>query len=169
LQRVEDEPVTSAGPRSLPAWPELERHHAGIRDEHLRDLFSADPDRGERLVLEAEGLRLDYSKHRVTDETLSLLVALAEQAGLRERTRAMFSGEHINVTEDRAVLHVALRMPRERSLIVDGRDVVKDVHDVLDRMSSFSDRIRSGEWKGTPENRFATSSISASAAPTWAR
>jgi len=135
-------------PRSLPVWSDLQRHHADIGERHLRDLFAADADRGERLVLEAEGLRLDYSKHRVTDETIRLLVRLAEEAGLRERTRAMFAGEHINVTEDRAVLHVALRMPRERSLIVDGRDVVKAVHEVLDRMGSFSERIRSGEWKG---------------------
>jgi glucose-6-phosphate isomerase len=140
--------VIAASPRSLPAWPDLERHHAEVGETHLRDLFAQDADRGERLVAEAEGLRLDYSKHRLTDETISLLVRLAEESGLRERTRAMFAGEHINVTEDRAVLHVALRMPRERSLIVDGRDVVKDVHEVLDRMASFSDRIRSGEWKG---------------------
>jgi glucose-6-phosphate isomerase len=139
--------VTS-GPRALAAWSDLERHHAEIGERHLRDLFAQDADRGERLVAEAEGLRLDYSKHRLTDETIALLVRLAEEAGLRERTKAMFAGEHINVTEDRAVLHVALRMPRERSLIVDGHDVVKDVHEVLDRMAAFSDRIRSGEWKG---------------------
>ena len=136
------------GLRGLPAWTELERHHAAIADVHLREMFADDPDRGERLVLEAEGLRLDYSKNRITDETLELLTRLAADAGLRERTQAMFAGERINVTEDRSVLHVALRMPRSRSLIVDGRDVVKDVHEVLDRMAAFSDRVRGGEWKG---------------------
>ena len=115
---------------------------------HLRELFAADPDRGERLVVEAEGLRLDYSKNRIVDESMTLLMGLADEAGLRQRARAMFAGERINVTEDRAVLHVALRMPRGRSLILDGRDVVGDVHEVLDRMASFSDRVRSGEWRG---------------------
>ena len=134
--------------RSLSTWPELERHHAEIGQRHLREVCGEDPERGERLVAEAVGLRLDLSKHRITDETVMLLVRLAEEAGLRERTEAMFRGEHINVTEDRAVLHVALRMPRGRSLIVDGRDVVADVHEVLDRMASFSERIRSGEWRG---------------------
>ena len=119
-----------------------------IAPRHLRELFASDPDRGTRLTAEAAGLYLDYSKHRVTDETVALLVALAEDRGLAERREAMFRGEHINVTEDRAVLHVALRMPRERSLVVDGVDVVAEVHSVLDRMSSFSDRIRSEEWKG---------------------
>ena len=115
---------------------------------HLRELFGDDPGRGERLALEAEGIYLDYSKNRITDETLRLLVALAEESRLRERIDAMFAGEHINVTEDRAVLHVALRLPRGRSLVVDGRDVVADVHEVLDRMSSFAERVRSGEWTG---------------------
>jgi len=136
------------GLRQLPAWEALASHHAEIGERHLRELFAADPERGERLVAEAAGLRLDFSKNRITDETIPLLVRLADEAGLRERTRAMFAGERINVTEDRAVLHVALRMPRGRSLIVDGRDVVRDVHEVLDRMASFSDRIRSGEWRG---------------------
>ncbi|MDQ3102713.1 MAG: glucose-6-phosphate isomerase [Actinomycetota bacterium] len=134
--------------RLLPTWADLERHHGEIGERHLRDLFADDPGRGERLVAEAEGLRLDYSKHRITDETLALLVRLADDAGVRARTRAMFAGERINVSEDRSVLHVVLRMPRERSLLVDGRDVVKDVHDVLDRMGAFSERIRSGDWKG---------------------
>ncbi|MET0750005.1 MAG: glucose-6-phosphate isomerase [Solirubrobacterales bacterium] len=134
--------------RESPAFAALEAHHAEIAPRHLRELFASDPDRGTRLTAEAAGLYLDYSKHRVTDETVALLVALATERGLAERREAMFRGDHINVTEDRAVLHVALRMPRERSLVVDGVDVVAEVHSVLDRMSSFSDRIRSGEWKG---------------------
>jgi glucose-6-phosphate isomerase len=134
--------------RERPAWSALERHYADLRKAHLRDLFAADPARGERLAAEGAGLYLDYSKNRVTDETLRLLVQLAEECGLRERTEAMFRGERINTTEDRSVLHVALRMPRETSLVVDGRDVVADVHEVLDRMAAFTDRVRSGEWKG---------------------
>src|SRR5919206_962238 len=105
--------------RDHPAWQDLSRHYDEIKDVHLRELFAAEPDRGERLVAEAAGLRLDYSKNRITDETIRLLVALAEQCGLRERTEAMFRGERINVSENRSVLHAALRMPRERSLIVD--------------------------------------------------
>ncbi len=136
------------GLRGLPAWRALEEHHEATGGRHLRDLFAEDPARGERLAAEAEGIYLDYSKHRVTDETLGLLVRLAEETGVAERRNAMFRGERINVTEDRAVLHVALRMPRERSLLVDGRDVVRDVHEVLDRMAAFSDRVRSGEWRG---------------------
>jgi glucose-6-phosphate isomerase len=134
--------------RERPAWRALEAHHAELRDRHLRELFAEDPGRGERLALEAEGIYLDYSKNRVTDETIRLLVALAEESGLRERIDAMFRGERINVTEDRPVLHVALRMPREASLVVDGRDVVRDVWQVLDRMSAFAERVRSGEWTG---------------------
>jgi glucose-6-phosphate isomerase len=134
--------------RSRSAWKQLERNHAEIGDTHLRDLFAQDPGRGERLTAEAAGLFLDYSKNRISDETVGLLVELAEQCGLAERREAMFSGEHINVSEDRAVLHVALRMPRERSLIVDGEDVVKQVHEVLDRMGGFCDRVRGGDWKG---------------------
>jgi glucose-6-phosphate isomerase len=134
--------------RQRPAWTALEKHHGEIRDRHLRDLFAEDPDRGTRLVAEGAGLFLDYSKNRVTDETLGLLRQLADEQGVAERRDAMFRGEHINVSEDRAVLHVALRMPRERSLVVDGEDVVKQVHEVLDRMSAFSERIRSGEWRG---------------------
>jgi glucose-6-phosphate isomerase len=134
--------------RDRPAWAALERHHAGIRDAHLRDLFATDPGRGERLGAEGAGLYLDYSKNRVTDETLRLLLRLAEESGLAERTDAMFRGERINTTENRSVLHVALRMPKGRSLVVDGVDVVAEVHDVLERMSAFSDRVRSGEWKG---------------------
>jgi len=134
--------------RARPAWKELERHFGEVGDAHLRDLFAADPARGERLVADGAGLRLDFSKNRVTDETLLLLGRLAEECGVAERREAMFAGERINVSEDRAVLHVALRMPRERSLIVDGVDVVKQVHDVLDRMGSFAERVRSGEWRG---------------------
>ena len=129
-------------------WQALERHHADISGRHLRDLFAEDPARGERYVIEAAGLRLDFSKNLITDETLELLTELAAAVGLAERREAMFRGEHINVTEDRAVLHVALRMPRERSLVVDGVDVVKEVHEVLDRMAAFSERVRSGEWRG---------------------
>ncbi|HKO27316.1 MAG TPA: hypothetical protein VJU80_07645, partial [Solirubrobacteraceae bacterium] len=130
------------------AFRALADHHAEIADVHLRDLFAGDPERGTRLTADAVGLHLDYSKNRITGDTLRLLVQLAEETGVAERRDAMFRGERINTTEDRSVLHVALRMPRESSLIVDGRDVVKDVHEVLDRMAAFADRIRSGEWKG---------------------
>jgi glucose-6-phosphate isomerase len=131
-----------------PAWKALGEHHRRIRDRHLRQLFAEDPGRGERLTLEAAGLFLDYSKNRVTDETLKLLVQLAGECGLRARIDAMFRGEKINVTEDRAVLHVALRAPKGASIVVDGRNVVPDVHAVLDRMAEFSNRVRSGAWKG---------------------
>jgi glucose-6-phosphate isomerase len=134
--------------RELPAWRELERHHGEIGAAHLRDLFAADPERGERLNAEGAGLYLDYSKNRVTDETVRLLARLAREAELEQRREAMFRGERINVTEDRPVLHVALRMPRERSLIVDGEDVVKQVHEVLERMALVADEIRSGRWLG---------------------
>ncbi|MFZ0190733.1 MAG: glucose-6-phosphate isomerase [Streptosporangiaceae bacterium] len=130
------------------AWRELKRHHAEMAGQHLRELFAADPGRGERLTMEAAGLYLDYSKNRVTDETMRLLVELASESGVAERRDAMFRGEHINVSEDRAVLHVALRMPRTASLVVDGTDVVRQVHEVLDRMADFSNRVRSGEWRG---------------------
>jgi glucose-6-phosphate isomerase len=132
----------------LPAWKALARHHAEVRELHLRELFEGDPDRGERLTLEAAGLFLDYSKNRITDQTHRLLADLAEATGVAERRDAMFRGEHINVSEDRAVLHVALRMPRERSLVVDGVDVVREVHEVLDRMRAFTERVRSGSWAG---------------------
>jgi glucose-6-phosphate isomerase len=134
--------------RQTPAWGQLQAHFEKIRDAHLRDLFSADPERGERLVAEGAGLYLDFSKNRISDETLMLLGGLAHQRGVVERREAMFGGEHINVSEDRAVLHVALRMPRERSLIVDGEDVVKQVHETLDRMAAFCERVRSEEWRG---------------------
>jgi glucose-6-phosphate isomerase len=134
--------------RERKAWQALERHHGEIAGRHLRELFAADPGRGERLTAEAVGIYLDYSKNRVTDETMRLLVELASESGVAERRDAMFRGEHINVSEDRAVLHVALRMPRSASLTVDGEDVVAQVHEVLDRMADFAGRVRSGAWTG---------------------
>src|SRR5438105_14108229 len=131
-----------------PAWKALEAHHQKVRDLHLRKLFADDPKRGEHMTLEAVGLFLDYSKNRVTDETLKLLVQLADESGLRERIEAMFRGDKINITENRAVLHVALRAPRGASIVVDGENVVPQVHAVLDKMADFSDRVRSGAWKG---------------------
>jgi glucose-6-phosphate isomerase len=132
----------------LAAWQALEAHYPKVRELHLRKLFADDPKRGERLTAEAVGIYFDYSKHRITDETLSLLVQLAEESGLRARIDAMFRGEKINVTEKRAVLHVALRAPKGQSIVVDGEDVVPQVHAVLDKMADFSTRVRSGEWKG---------------------
>src|SRR3954470_4617855 len=134
--------------RSSPEWKALEAHVADVGDRHLRDLFAADPARGERLALDAAGVYLDYSKNRVTDETLALLVALASARGLRERVDAVFRGEHINTTEDRPVLHVALRMPRSATLVVDGTDVVAEVHRVLDKMAAFANAIRDDSWRG---------------------
>ncbi|MHB8694945.1 MAG: glucose-6-phosphate isomerase [Solirubrobacteraceae bacterium] len=134
--------------RERPAWHALGQHYERIKGMHLRQLFAEDGSRGERLTAEGAGLFLDFSKNRVTDETLKLLVELAEQSSLREWTEAMFSGARINVSENRSVLHVALRMPRKRSLIVDGIDVVAQVHEVLDRMAAFTERLRSGEWRG---------------------
>jgi glucose-6-phosphate isomerase len=134
--------------RERPAWSALERQYTEIRDVHLRDFFAGDPRRGERLVAEGAGLYLDYSKNRITDETVRLLLELAEQSGLRERIDAMFRGERINVSEDRSVLHVALRKPKGSSLVVDGVDVVTGVHEVLDRMSAFAEPVRAGEWRG---------------------
>jgi len=131
-----------------PAWRALQAHHEKTRDLHLRTLFEQDPKRGERLTAEAAGLYLDYSKNRITDETLDLLMQLAEESGLRARIDAMFAGEKINVTENRAVLHVALRAPRGTSIVVDGENVVPQVHAVLDKMSAFAERVRSGAWKG---------------------
>ncbi|MCW2953925.1 MAG: glucose-6-phosphate isomerase [Conexibacter sp.] len=132
----------------LPAWGALQRHREELGDVHLRALFAADPQRGERLAAEGTGLYLDYSKQLVTDETMRLLISLAEQAGVRERIGAMFRGEKINVSERRAVLHVALRAPRDESIVVDGHDVVPEVHAVLEKMADFSERVRSGAWKG---------------------
>jgi len=131
-----------------PAWKNLETHYQKLRDGHLRRLFADDPNRGERMTVNAAGLLLDYSKNRITDETLELLLALAEECRLQERMEAMFRGDKINFTEGRAVLHTALRAPRESSVIVEGENVIPKVHTVLDRMADFSQRVRSGEWKG---------------------
>ena len=141
--------------RQRPAFQALETHQRAIAGTHLRDLFAADATRGTRLTAEAAGLYLDYSKHRITDETLGLLVQLADESGLRDRIDAMFRGDKINVTEDRAVLHTALRLPREATLVVDGQDVVADVHETLDRMGAFAARVRSGDWKGHTGKRIA--------------
>ena len=130
------------------AWKSLKTHYKKIRDTHLRQLFADDPKRGERLTLEAIGLFLDYSKNRVTDETLKLLLKLARECDVEARRDAMFRGEKINVTENRAVLHVALRAPKGEVIKVDGVDVVPEVHAVLDKMTDFCNRVRSGEWKG---------------------
>jgi glucose-6-phosphate isomerase len=140
--------MTTTPLRSRPAWTALHEHYEKVGGLHLRDLFAADPARGTRMCAEAVGLYLDYSKNRVTDETIALLVELANQSGLRERIGAMFAGERINTTEDRSVLHVALRMPAGQTLIVDGADVVADVHEVLGAMAAFARRVRSGEWLG---------------------
>ena len=134
--------------RDSPAWQALSAHHATVADVHLRALFADDARRGERLALEAAGVYLDYSKNRVTDETLTLLGALAADRGVRERTAAMFRGDVINTTEKRSVLHVALRMPKGETLTVDGTDVVAEVHQVLDRMIAFAESVRSGKWLG---------------------
>jgi glucose-6-phosphate isomerase len=134
--------------RERPAWRALEAHRAELGATHLRDQFAADPARAERLAVEAAGLFLDYSKNRLTDETVGLLVRLAEEVGLRERIEAMFSGDRINVTEDRAVLHTALRAPRDARILVDGVDIVPGVHEVLDRMAAFADQVRGGAWTG---------------------
>ncbi len=141
-------PASTPSLTARPEWKALQDHWGKMRDVHLRALFAEDPARGERLTAEAVGLYLDYSKHRVTDETMRLLLGLAQAAGLRARIDAMFRGDAINVTEKRSVLHVALRAPRGQSIVVDGRDVVPDVHAVLDRMAAFADRVRSGAWTG---------------------
>jgi glucose-6-phosphate isomerase len=140
--------VSGARLTQLPAWRALSEHFDQLKDVHLRQLFADDPRRGERLAAEAVGLYLDYSKHRVTDETLRLLVRLAAARGLRAAIDAMYSGEKINTTEDRAVLHTALRAPRDAHILVDGHDVVPDVHAVLDRMAAFADGVRNGTWTG---------------------
>ena len=137
-----------ASPITGAAWKALEAHYSKIREQHLRKLFADDATRGERMAVEAVGIYFDYSKHRITDETLTLLLRLAEESGLRARIDAMFRGEKINVTEKRAVLHVALRAPKGKSIIVDGEDVMPKVHAVLDKMTGFCNRVRSGEWKG---------------------
>jgi glucose-6-phosphate isomerase len=135
-------------PAKQKAWKKLQTHYKKIREVHLRSLFADDPKRGERLTAEAADIYLDYSKNRITDETVKLLLKLAEESGLRARIDAMFRGDKINVTEGRAVLHVALRAPRDASIVVDGENVVPQVHAVLDKMAEFSNRVRSGEWKG---------------------
>lgn len=140
--------VSETPTASRPAWQSLQRHADAMRDVHLRTLFAEDPSRGERLTVESGGLFLDYSKNRITDETLRLLVRLAEESGLRERIDAMFRGDKINITEDRAVLHVALRAPRDAEIFVDGKNVVPDVHAVLDKLTGFAERVRGGHWKG---------------------
>jgi glucose-6-phosphate isomerase len=131
-----------------PAWKALQAHFEQIGGKHLRELFEEDPGRGERFTAEAGGIFLDYSKNRINDETLKLLVQLAEESGLGEKIEAMFRGDKINITENRAVLHVALRAPKGESIVLDGEDVVPAVHAVLDKMAGFADRVRSGEWKG---------------------
>ncbi|TML94106.1 MAG: glucose-6-phosphate isomerase [Actinobacteria bacterium] len=140
--------TATASLRQTPAWQALEENAEALRETHLRDLFAADPERGERFSIEAEGLFLDYSKNRITEDTIRLLLQLAEERGVAERRDAMFAGEKINVTERRAVLHVALRAPKGEHIEVDGEDVVPEVHEVLDRMSEFAERIRSGAWQG---------------------
>src|SRR3954453_1555902 len=134
--------------RETQAWKGLEQHHAEIAPRHLRELFAEDPGRAERMTARGADLLLDHSKHRATEDTLGLLIDLAEDRGLPGRIEAMFAGERINTTENRAVLHVALRAPANESIVVDGVDVVKEVHEVLGRMAAFSDGIRSGEWQG---------------------
>ena len=143
LESISDTPLTER-----PAWKELDLHSQKVRRQHLRELFAADPERGKRLTCEAAGLYLDYSKNRITDETINLLLQLAKESGLRARIDAMFSGEKINRTENRAVLHVALRAPQGESILVDGQDVVPDVHQVLQKMAGFCNRVRSGAWTG---------------------
>jgi len=139
-----------------PAWQALQGHYAKVRELQLRKLFADDPGRGERLTLQDVGIYLDYSKNRITDETIKLLVRLAEECGLAERIAGMFRGDKINITEDRAVLHVALRAPKGQSIVVDGEDVVPKVHDVLDRMAAFAERVRGGAWKGHTGKRIRT-------------
>ena len=134
--------------RQRPAWKALEKHHSAIAGRHLRDLFAEDPERAKRYAVDAAGLHLDYSKNRITDQTLRSLLQLADESGLRARIDAMFRGDHINVSENRAVLHAALRMPADESLIVDGKNVVAEVHEVLGRMRALAERVRSGAWKG---------------------
>jgi len=137
------------------AWTALTRHHSQIADQHLRQFFAEDPDRGRELTLTVGDLYIDYSKHRVTRETLALLVDLARAAGLEQRRDAMYAGKHINTSEDRAVLHTALRLPRDATLSVDGQNVVTDVHEVLDAMGDFTDRLRNGQWTGATGKRIA--------------
>ena len=145
--------TTTAAPKTQvlterPAWKALEEHYRKIRNVHLRSLFADDPLRGQRLAVEGAGLYLDYSKNRITDETIRLLLKLAEECGVHQHIEAMFQGRKINVTENRAVLHIALRVPKNEKILVDGVDVVPEVHAVLDRMTVFSEQVRSGQWRG---------------------
>src|SRR6266550_4170993 len=142
------QPLANRPANRTPAWDALASYYKKVSKLHLRQLFGDDPKRGERMAVEAAGLYLDYSKNRIIDQTLRLLLQLAEESGLQARIDAMFGGEKINITEKRAVLHVALRAPRGASILVDGKDVVPEVHSVLDKMANFSDRVRSGAWKG---------------------
>jgi glucose-6-phosphate isomerase len=151
VETLTDRPLTER-----PAWKDLEAHFQKIRELHLRQLFAADAERGTRMTAEGAGIYLDYSKNRITDETLKLLVQLAEESGLRQRMDAMFRGDKINSTENRAVLHIALRAPRGTSIAVDGHNVVPDVHAVLDKMAAFCDRVRAGTWKGHTGKRIRT-------------
>jgi glucose-6-phosphate isomerase len=139
-----------------PAWKALAAHYKKVRGAHLRELFADDPERGERFTVEAVGLFLDYSKNRITDKTIKLLVQLAKESGLKERIDAMFRGDKINITEDRSVLHIALRAPKGAKIMADGKNVVPQVHEVLDRMAKFCSRVRSGEWKGHTGRRIRT-------------
>ena len=145
-----------SGLTALPAWHALTAHFEQVRDLHLRSLFADDPSRGQRLVAEGAGLYLDYSKNRITDDTVRLLLALADECGLRDRIEAMFRGEKINTTEGRAVLHVALRAPRDATIILDGDNVVPHVHEVLDRMVAFVGQVRDGQWRGHTGQRVRT-------------
>jgi len=144
--------------RKRSAWALLEKHYEKTKNLSLRQEFAKDPVRGERLVAEAAGIYLDYSKNLITDETLTLLLQLAQESGLQNHIDAMFAGAEINISEKRAVLHVALRAPRGASIIHDGRNVVPDVHAVLDRMSEFSNRVRSGNWKGHVGRKISSTS-----------
>ena len=142
--------ITSTGRplTEMPAWKALGNHYWNVRNVHLRSLFADDPHRGERMAVEGAGLYLDYSKNRITDETIRLLVKLAEECGLHQHIEAMFQGMKINMTENRAVLHIALRAPKSEKILVDGVDVVPEVHAVLERMAAFSEQVRSGRWRG---------------------
>src|SRR5450432_1431673 len=150
IKKLNPKPLTQRA-----AWKKLTAHHKKIKGLHLRKLFAADPKRGERMTTEAAGLFLDYSKNRITSETLKLLLQLARESDLRGRIKAMFSGEKINITENRAVLHVALRAPKGATILVDGKNVVPEVHAVLGKMAAFSKRVRSGAWKGFTGKRIA--------------
>jgi glucose-6-phosphate isomerase len=152
-----------------PAWKALAAHYQQVRELHLRQLFTDDPTRGERLTAEAVGLYLDYSKNHITDKTPQLLLQLADESGLRARIDAMFRGDRINLTEDRAVLHVALCAPRGTSIVVDGENVVPQVHAVLDKMADFCHRVRRGAWKGHTSKRMRNIITLASVAPISAR